>query len=107
MLADYFNLDLTEELDLDSLPDEKKQKLVEQMTETVTSRLNQAFLNRLDDKQKQELDEVLDRDGDVLGFLQEHIPNAEMIAAEVISNFKKEVVELEADIRQRVQAASN
>jgi hypothetical protein len=105
MLADYFNIDLTEELQLDSLPKEKKEQLVEQMTDTVTARLNNAFLSRLNEEQKQELDEILENDGDVVAFLQENIPNAKMIANEVIANFKKEAVELQNDIRQRVKAA--
>lgn len=105
MLADYFNIDLTEELNLDSLSGDKKQELVDQMTDTVTARLNNAFLSRLDKDQKQELDEILENDGDVLAFLQENIPNAKMIANEVIANFKKEAVELQNDIRQRVKAA--
>lgn len=105
MLADYFNIDLTEELKLDSLPKEKKEELVDQMTDTVAARLNNAFLSRLTEDQKQELDQILESDGDVAGFLQENIPNAKMIANEVIANFKKEAVELQNDIRQRVKAA--
>jgi succinate dehydrogenase flavin-adding protein (antitoxin of CptAB toxin-antitoxin module) len=106
MLADYFNLDLTEELNLDNLPEDKKQQLVEQMTDTVTARLNNAFLSRLDDEQKQELDKILEKDGDVMGFIKESVPNAQMIATEIIADFKKEAVELQNDIRQRVKAAS-
>lgn len=107
MLADYFELDLTEELNLDSLPKEKKQKLVEQMTDTVTARLNHAFLDRLNAEQKQKLDKVIENDGDVMGFIRDNVANADMIAAEIISKFKQEAAELQADIRQRVQAASN
>jgi succinate dehydrogenase flavin-adding protein (antitoxin of CptAB toxin-antitoxin module) len=76
------------------------------MTDTVTARLNNAFLSRLDDEQKQELDKILEKDGDVMGFIKENVPNAQIIATEIIADFKKEAVELQNDIRQRVKAAS-
>jgi len=104
MLVDYFNIDLTEELGLDNLPDEKKQQLTEQMTETVSARISNAFANRLTDTQREELDQILEDDGDVLEFIRDNVPNAEMIVTEVIANFKKEAVELQEDIRQRVKA---
>lgn len=105
MIADYLNIDLTEELDLDNLPREKKQQLVEKMTDVVTSRINNAFLNRLDEDQKEELNQLIQDDGDVLGFIKANIPNAEMIVSEIIGNFKQEAIELQKDIRQRVKAA--
>jgi hypothetical protein len=105
MIADYLNIDLTEELDLDNLPREKKQQLVEKMTDVVTSRINNAFLNRLDEEQRQELNQLIEEDGDVLGFIKSNIPNAEMIVSEIIGNFKQEAIELQEDIRQRVKAA--
>jgi hypothetical protein len=105
MLVDYFNIDLTEELGLDNLPNEKKQKLTKQMTDTVSARISNAFTSRLTDSQREELDQILEEDGDVVAFVKDKVPNAEMIVAEIIANFKKEAVELQEDIRQRVKAA--
>jgi len=105
MLVDYFNLDLTEELNLDDLPPEKKKKLTEQMTDTVSARISNALAARLTKKKRQKLNRILKEDGEVLEFLHDNIPNVEMVVTEVIANFKKEAVELQEDMRQRVKAA--
>jgi len=104
MLVDYFNIDLTEELGLENLPEEKKQKLTKQMTDTVSARISNAFASRLTDAQREELDQILEEDGDVVAFIKDNVPNADMVVAEVIANFKKEAVDLQEDIRQRVKA---
>jgi hypothetical protein len=105
MLIDYLDVNLAEELNLDSLPDDKKQELTEQMTSTLSARLNREVLNRLTEEQKQQLDDILDRDGDVAGFIEEVLPNFDAVAGEVVARFKRDILEAEEQIRSKVNAS--
>jgi hypothetical protein len=102
MLLDYLDIDITEELDLDDLPQNKKQELIEQMTDTLSARLNREALSRMTDEQKEELDNILENDGDVESFLEESVPNFPAVASEIIARFKRDVLEIEGQIRQKL-----
>lgn len=92
MITELLNINLVKELGLDSLPIEKKEALMNQMMETVESRINLEVLSTLTEDQKKELDKVLDSNGDMLNFLKNTIPNFELMVAETIANFKKELM---------------
>ncbi len=94
MITELLNINLMQELGLDSLPPEKRKELVDQMMETVESRINLEVLSILTDDQKKEMDGVLDSGGDMIAFLKEKIPNFEMLVAETVANFKKEILDL-------------
>jgi hypothetical protein len=95
MIAELLNINLVEALGLDSLPADKKDALVNQMQEVVESRINLEVLSLLTEEQKKELDKVLDSDGDMVAFLRNKIPNFDLMVAETIANFKKEVLEMQ------------
>jgi len=94
MISELLNINLVEELGLDKLPEEKKTALVNQMAEVVEGRINIEVLSVLSEDEKKELDSVLDSDGDLLAFLRSKIPNFDILVAETVANFKKEVKDL-------------
>ena len=95
MIIELLNINLVKELGLDSLPQEKKAQLVSQMLEVVESRINLEVLSILTEAEKKELDKVLDSDGDMIQFLRSKIPNFDLLVAETIANFKKEILEMQ------------
>ncbi|OIO29483.1 hypothetical protein COX93_02300 [Candidatus Nomurabacteria bacterium CG_4_10_14_0_2_um_filter_30_12] len=95
MIAELLNINLVEELGLNSLPPEKKEALINQMSEVVENRINLEVLSILTEEEKKELDKVLNSDGDMVQFLKNKIPNFEFLVAEVIANFKKEILEMQ------------
>ncbi len=94
MIVELLNIDLVKELGLDSLPPEKKAALIDQMSEVIESRINLEVLSILTEEEKGELDKVLDSDGDMVEFLKSKIPNFEILVAETIANFKKEIINM-------------
>ena len=95
MITELLNINLVKELGLDSMPAEKKNLLINQMSEVVESRINLEVLSVLTEDEKKELDKVLDSDGDIIVFLRDKIPNFDLMVAETIANFKKEVLEMQ------------
>ena len=95
MIAELLNVDLVKELGLDSLPEERKAALIDQMTEVLESRISLEVLSILTEEEKKELDQVLDSGGDMIEFLRSKIPNFDLMVAETIANFKKEMLEMQ------------
>lgn len=99
MITELLNINLVKELGLDSLPPEKRGVLINQMLEVVESRINLEVLSILTDDEKGELDKVLDSNGDMIAFLRNKIPNLDMLVAETVANFKKEILEMQQLIK--------
>ena len=95
MIDELLNVDLVKELGLDSLPEERKAALIDQMTEVLESRISLEVLSILTEEEKKELDQVLDSGGDMIEFLRSKIPNFDLMVAETIANFKKEMLEMQ------------
>ena len=95
MIVELLNVDLIKELGLDSLPEERKAALIDQMTEVLESRISLEVLSILTEEEKKELDQVLDSGGDMIEFLRSKIPNFDLMVAETIANFKKEMLEMQ------------
>ena len=95
MIVELLNLNLVEELGLNTLPVEQKDALIAQMQEVVENRINLEVLSLLTEDQKKELDKVLDSDGDLLKFLRDNVSNFDIMVAETIANFKKEMLEMQ------------
>ena len=95
MITELLNINLVKELGLDSLPREKKDLLISQMLEVVESRINLEVLSILSEEDKKELDKVLDSGEDMVVFLRSKIPNFDLMVAETIANFKKEVLDMQ------------
>jgi len=95
MITELLNLDLTKELDLESLSQENQKELTDKMLDVLESRINLEVLATLDEDGKKELDIVLDSNGDMLSFLKSKIPNFDIMVAETVANFKKEIVSLQ------------
>ena len=95
MIAELLNINLVEELGLNSLPDEKKNQLINQMMEVIESRITLEVLSILTEKEKKEFDAVLDSDGDMIEFLRGKIANFDILVAETVANFKKEILDMQ------------
>ena len=95
MIAELLNVDLIKELGLDSLPEERRAALIDQMTEVLESRISLEVLSILTEEEKKELDQVLDSGGDMIEFLRSKIRNFDLMVAETIANFKKEMLEMQ------------
>ncbi len=95
MITELLNINLVKELGLDSLPQEKKAELINQMMEVVESRINLEVLSTLSEDDKKELDKVLDSNGDMIVFLRSKVANFDLMVAETIANFKKEVLDMQ------------
>lgn len=95
MIVELLNINLVKELGLDSLPHEKKSALIDQMLEVIESRINLEVLSILSEEQKKELDKVLDSGGDMVSFLRSNIANFDIMVAETIANFKKEILDMQ------------
>ncbi|OGI76031.1 hypothetical protein A3C67_01545 [Candidatus Nomurabacteria bacterium RIFCSPHIGHO2_02_FULL_42_19] len=95
MVTELLNVNLVKELGLDSMPQEKKAALIDQMSQVVESRINLEVLSILNEGDKKEMDKVLDSDGDLVAFLRNKIPNFDLMVAETIANFKKEILDMQ------------
>lgn len=94
MITDYFQVDLIKELGLENLSEVEKKELEDKMFSVVEERINSALIARLSEDDKKNLDMVLDNDDELIAFLKEKIPGIELLVAEIISNFKKEMIDL-------------
>ena len=100
MITDLLNVNLVAELGRDKLPQETQEKLITDMGDILDSRLSLAILQNLPDDDKEEFGKLLDEDGDVLTFLEQKIPNLQLLLGEVIAGFKGEMLELQAMVDQ-------
>jgi len=98
MITELLNINLVKELGLDTLSQEKRNALIDQMSEVVESRINLEVLSVLNEEQKKELDKVLDSDADMVQFLRDKIPNFDLMVAETIANFKKEILDMQQPV---------
>lgn len=101
MITELLKINLVEEMELNSLPPEQKDELVNQMIETVESRINLEVLSTLEDEDKKEMDSILESNGDLIEFLRKKIPDFDNLVAEIVTNFKKEVLDLQQMIPKK------
>jgi len=98
-MIELTDIDLMKELGLDSLPIEKQQQLASQMLEVVEKRIFREALYILTDREKKELDKVLDADdGDTIEFLRRKIPNFDILVAEIVADFKNEILNMRNNV---------
>lgn len=95
MIAELLNVNLVKELGLDSMPHEQKGALIDQMLQVLESRINLEVLSKLSEEDKKELDKILDSEGDMVAFLRSKIVNFDLMVAETVANFKKEMLDLQ------------
>ena len=83
-------------LGLDSLPDDRKQELLDKMTELVQKRLSLRMLNSLSATDASALEDMLKNrsmeDPDVASFFISRMPNLEEVLKEEIVGLKQELV---------------
>ena len=94
MIAELLNVDLVAALGLEKLPQDQKDQLLEQMTQVVDERLQSRVLALLSEEDAKALDVVLAGDSSLESFLRERIPNFDMVVAEVIAEFKQEMLDM-------------
>lgn len=106
MITDFLQIDLIRELGLDKLPEDQRKSLEAQMMENIENRLASEIFPRLSEEDTETLEKLSEEDGDILSFLKEKIPTIELIAAEVVSDFKKEMLELNAAVNRARQKSA-
>lgn len=80
----------------------KKDEFIQVIKSNLSARLDREFLSRLDDKEREELKDILDSDGDAWAFIENNVPNVQNIMNKTVKDFKKETKKLEKKIRNKV-----
>ncbi len=94
MISDYLQLDLVKELGLEVLPQAEREKVIADMESILVNRINAQIITRLDEPAQQELEKVIDSNGDVWGFYRSHITGFDLMLAEIVASFKEEMLGL-------------
>ncbi len=94
MITELLNLNLVKELELDTLPADKKQALISQMQDVLENRINIEIISNLSEEDKKELDSILDSGKDMVTFLRSKIANFDVMVAETVAEFKKEILDM-------------
>ena len=94
MISEYLNVDLISALGLDKMSEEKRNVLVHEMEQVLLSRVNNALAAQLSDEEIEQLNAVVDAEGDVMKFYTTRVPNAEILISEIVADFKKEMIGL-------------
>lgn len=105
MIGDYLQIDLITALGLNGLPKEKQDEILGQMTSVIEARLSRKLLALLSDNDKKELDALLASEGgDPMLFFKSKVPTFDLIAHELISDFKREMIDLNTAARDEWRA---
>lgn len=85
---------LLDELGLSDIPKEKREQLVEKMTEVLLKRIFMETLEKLDEKSQEEYAEMVKNNPnpeELDNFLSSHISNYDEMVNKIIENFKEEM----------------
>lgn len=91
------NKSLLEELGLNNLPNEEKEALTQDMTETILQRVFNRVLPQLSEADNQALDKLADNkdteaaEEEVIEYLSTKVPNFEQVAQEETQKYIQEV----------------
>jgi ElaB/YqjD/DUF883 family membrane-anchored ribosome-binding protein len=96
MNQNFLEKNIIEELGLETLPEEQKITLLEQMTTLVQKRVMLRIMEVLTEVEKDEFEKLLEEKGEdaieIANFLREKIPNLDELVKEEIVKLKKEVI---------------
>ena len=90
---DLLQDNIIELLGLQTLPDERKQALVDKMTELVQKRLILRLMEQLADEDAKKMAELEQTPVEMMNFVSEKFPNLEDIVNEEIIKVKQEMFE--------------
>jgi hypothetical protein len=96
MITDYLNINLLEALELQDLPTDQQEQLATKMSQVAEQRLLVQVYSRLNDDQAERLDKMIDNDssnGEIYLFLKKQLPEIETMAANILANLKKQLLE--------------
>lgn len=104
MLVDFLNIDISKELELDSLPDEDRRELESKLNEALNKRIGVTLAGLLSEEEQETFNDVPDEETE--DFLRKHIANFDVVVAEIAAEFRKEVLEMVASVkRARVETS--
>lgn len=93
-MANPVNQNIIQALGLDNLPEEEKNKMLEEMGRVVYQNIILRVINELKEEDKDELDAFLETNTDnqeaIYEFLKSKLPNLDEIAAEEVEKFRKD-----------------
>ena len=99
-LNSLLKLNLLKELGLEKLDKESQGQLLLKMTEVIEKRILHAIFAQLNPDDEHEFDRVMARNGDVLTFVRSRVPDLDRLMAEVVANFKQEMLDLNRAVSQ-------
>jgi hypothetical protein len=99
MIVEYLNIDLIKELGLDELPEGEKKALEDKMLSVLNDRLADNVYFRLSEEAKEKFDN-LPEDANIAEFVQKNVPEFEVILAETVAEFKKEMLEIASSVKR-------
>lgn len=85
--------DLVKEFGLESLPPEKRQELLDLMTETVMKQIFLVLGEKMGDDGADEFDALM-KEGDQIkleAFIKQHVPDPEKFVADIVAEFRDAV----------------
>jgi hypothetical protein len=94
------NFDIMKEFGLENLPDESKQALKEKILDLIESRFNRALLINMSEKEKQELDRILETGKDLSEFIRMTVPNFAELHEQIVADLKQEMHKLDDIMRK-------
>ena len=99
-LQDFLQKDLFVELNLQNLPNEKKEQFILQVGEIIQKNVVMRVITEMSESDKDEFEIVLKENNPekTQTFLQEKFPNLDEILKEEISKFKQQTIETMAGV---------
>jgi len=93
-IQDFLQKDLLVELNLQDLPNEKKEKFILQVGEIIQKNLVMRVISEMSESDKDEFEIILKKESPekTQEFLQEKCPNLDEILKEEISKFKQQTI---------------
>lgn len=93
--------DLFAELGINALPEEQKKKMTEQVMQTLQGRIMLAIMALLTEEDTKVFKQLLDEQKDIDTFLLQRIPFFEVMVADVVAQFKKDMLDLMQSVKGR------
>lgn len=103
-MANTVNQNIIQALGLDNLPEEEKNKMLEEMGRVVYQNIILRVLEELKEEDKDEFDAFLEKNSDnqeaIYEFLKSKIPNLDELAAQEVEKFRKDSLDFANAIKE-------
>lgn len=96
------NIDLIKEFELENLPEESREKLLQTMTESLLKRLTLRILEELPEEAREEFEKVRDEENPekTEAFLRSNLEDYDGLAENTVMEFKQEMKGYVEDLKE-------